>query len=103
MFTLNGGAVSWSSSKQSVVVGSTCEAEYIAASEAANEGVWMKEFITDLCVIPSSMSSPTSLFNHCVMHHPATNSLVTFIARLIGMCITERAQRYLSDNRSDKS
>ena len=31
--------------------GSTCEVEYIAASEAANEGVWMKEFISDLGVI----------------------------------------------------
>ena len=39
MFTLNGGAASWCSSKQSVVAGSTCEAEYIAASEAAHEGV----------------------------------------------------------------
>ena len=38
-FILNGGAVSWCSSKQSVVAGSTCEAEYIATSEAANEGV----------------------------------------------------------------
>ena len=53
VFILNGGAVSWCSSKQSVVVGSTCEAEYIAASEAANEGVWMKEFISDLGIIPS--------------------------------------------------
>ena len=33
------------------LAGSTCEAEYIAASEAANEGVWMKEFISDLGVI----------------------------------------------------
>ena len=31
-----------------------CEAEYIAASEAANEGVWMKEFISNLGVIPSA-------------------------------------------------
>ena len=38
-----------------------------------------------------------------VMHHPATNSLVPLLARLIVMCITERAQRYLSDNWSDKS
>ena len=33
---------------------STCEAEYIAASQAAIEGVWMKEFISDLGVIPSA-------------------------------------------------
>ena len=54
-------------------------------------------------LIPCSISLPTSLFTHSVMHHPATNSLVTLLARLIVMCITERAQRYLSDNRSDKS
>ena len=40
---------------------STCEAEYIAASEAANEGVWMKEFISDLGVIPSA-SGPMKSF-----------------------------------------
>ena len=43
VFTLNGGAVSWCNCKQSIVAGSTCEAEYIAALEAANEGVCMKE------------------------------------------------------------
>ena len=61
MFILNGGAVSWTSSKQGVVAGSTCEAGYIAASEAANEGVWMKEFISDLGVLPSA-SGPMKIF-----------------------------------------
>ena len=43
------------------MAGSTCEAEYIVASEAANEGVWMKEFISDLGVIPSALG-PTKIF-----------------------------------------
>src|SRR5215216_2792585 len=53
--------------------------------------------------IPSSISLLASLFTCSIMHHPATNSLVTFLARLLMMCITERAQRYLSDTQSDKS
>ena len=61
-----------------------------------------RDSIVDI-VIPSSISLSASLFNRSVMHHPATNSLVTLLARLIVMSITERAQRYLSDTRSDKS
>ncbi|KAK8559203.1 hypothetical protein V6N12_042485 [Hibiscus sabdariffa] len=53
VFCLNGGAVGWKSSKQDTVAGSTTEAEYIAASEAAKEAVWIKKFITELGVIPS--------------------------------------------------
>ena len=54
-------------------------------------------------IIPSLISLPAILFTHSVMHHLATNSLVTLLARLIMMCITKTAQRYLSDTRSDKS
>ncbi|KAK2972394.1 hypothetical protein RJ640_010831 [Escallonia rubra] len=53
VFTLNGGAVSSKSSKQATVADSVTEAEYIAASEAAKEAVWMKKFISELSVVPS--------------------------------------------------
>ena len=53
--------------------------------------------------IPSSISLPASLFSHSAMLHPATNSLVTLLARLIVMRITERAQRYLCETQCDKS
>jgi hypothetical protein len=48
VFVMNGVAVSLRSSKQSVVAGSSTEAEYVAASEAAHEAVWMKEIIFEL-------------------------------------------------------
>ena len=38
--------------QQHTVADSTTEAEYIAASEAAKEVVWMKKFITELGVVP---------------------------------------------------
>ena len=43
--------------------------------------------------ITSLISLPASLFTRSVMHHPATNSLVTLLARLMVMSITGRAQR----------
>ena len=61
VYTLNGGAVCWKSSKQDTTADSTIEAEYIAASDAAKEGVWLKKFITDLGVVPDSEKS-TSLY-----------------------------------------
>ena len=44
VFCLNGGAVSWKSSKQETVADSTMEAEYIAACEAAKEGSLDQKF-----------------------------------------------------------
>ncbi|GJS97989.1 retrotransposon protein, putative, ty1-copia subclass [Tanacetum coccineum] len=42
------GAVDWKSSKQSTTAMSATEAEYIAASEAAMEVVWIRKFISGL-------------------------------------------------------
>ena len=53
MFILNGGAISWRSSKQGTVADSTMEAEYVAASEAIKDSFWIKKFITKLGVVPS--------------------------------------------------
>ena len=53
VFVMNGGAVTWKSSKQDTVADSTCESEYIAASESAKEAMWIKKFIGDLGVIPN--------------------------------------------------
>ncbi|KAK8492465.1 hypothetical protein V6N11_034876 [Hibiscus sabdariffa] len=47
------GVVSWKSSKQETIADSTMEAEYIAASEAAKEVVWIKKFISELGDVPS--------------------------------------------------
>ncbi|KAM1729771.1 hypothetical protein ACFX12_020113 [Malus domestica] len=61
VFTLNGGAVSWKSKKQSVIADSTTEAEYVAAAEAGKEAFWMKKFITELGVV-STITSPVTLY-----------------------------------------
>ena len=61
MFKVNGGAVSWKSSKQETVADSTTEAEYIVASEAAKEGVWIRKFLIELAVFPNA-SSPLDLY-----------------------------------------
>ncbi|XP_055960563.1 secreted RxLR effector protein 161-like [Mercurialis annua] len=57
VFTCNGGAVSWKSSKQETTADSTTEAEYIAASDAAKEAVWIKKFVSELGVVPTIESA----------------------------------------------
>nr|GFC49562.1 hypothetical protein [Tanacetum cinerariifolium] len=54
VFTLNGGAVVWKSSKQSTTAQHAVEAEYIATAEAAKEAVWIKKFVDELGIVPSN-------------------------------------------------
>jgi len=48
VFTLAGGPVSWSAQRQRDTAISTAHAEYNAATEAAKEAVWIRNFINDL-------------------------------------------------------
>ncbi|MCO5570232.1 hypothetical protein L7F22_023950 [Adiantum nelumboides] len=48
VFTMVGGAVSWRSRLQTCVTQSTTEVEYVAASEACKEAIWLGRLVRDL-------------------------------------------------------
>ena len=48
VFEIAGGVVSWSSKKQPTVALSTVEAEYMAASNATKEAIWLRSLLEDL-------------------------------------------------------
>jgi hypothetical protein len=53
--------VNWKSFNQDTVADSTMKTKYIAVSEAAKEVVWIKNFVSELGVVPSA-SSPMHLY-----------------------------------------
>jgi hypothetical protein len=61
VYTLNGGAITWSSKKQSVVALSSTEAEYIGITHAAKEAVWV-------CHLLSELYSPAILEHPIIVH-----------------------------------
>ena len=60
-FILNGGAISWSSKRQSLVALSTTEAEYVALTHAAKEAIWLGNFITEIYSNPNTETKPTKI------------------------------------------
>jgi hypothetical protein len=48
VFTLSGCAISWKATLQSIVLLSTTEAEYMAATEAVKEAIWLRGLVSDL-------------------------------------------------------
>eukprot|EP00253_Pinus_taeda_P016490 PITA_16490 len=54
VFNLFGGAVSWMSKKQSVVA-STTEAEYVAATHASKEAVWLQRLCSSMGLVQEAI------------------------------------------------
>src|SRR4051812_19107434 len=48
VFYLGTNPISWNSQKQKVVALSSCEAEHIAASIAACQGIWLRRLLADI-------------------------------------------------------
>ena len=48
VFLLNGGAISWTSKKQTSIVLSTTQAEYMAMTQAASEILWLRVLLDEL-------------------------------------------------------
>jgi len=60
VFTLDGGEISWKSSKQSIETSSTMQAKVIAWYEATDQAVWLKNFIPSLKVV-HGISKPLTM------------------------------------------
>jgi hypothetical protein len=58
---LAGGAISWSSSKQTVMTSSTMYAEFVACCEALGQAMWLKKFVFSLRVV-DSIERPLKLY-----------------------------------------
>jgi hypothetical protein len=59
VFLIDGGAISWSSRKQELVMLLTAEAEYVATMHAAKEALWLQRLIHELF---PSLKRPTLLY-----------------------------------------
>ena len=58
VFMFAGTAISWKSKRQATVALSSCEAEYIAESEAAKEAIWLQRLLGQLRVDRTQSSTP---------------------------------------------
>jgi hypothetical protein len=61
VFKLEGGAISWSSSKQTVMTSSTMYVEFVACYEAVGQAMWLKKFVSSLRVV-DDIERPLKLY-----------------------------------------
>jgi hypothetical protein len=85
IYFLSKDAVSWQSAKQKVVALSSCEAEYIAASMAATQGVWLSRLMeemlgkeSDTPLLYVDNKAAISLIKNPVMHDRSKHIEIRF-------------------------
>ena len=59
-FLINGGAVLWSTKRQEIISLSTTKSEYVAATYAAKEALWLRSLLSQLF---NTTLEPTTLFS----------------------------------------
>lgn len=57
VFLLGGAAISWKSSKQTVIARSTMESEFIALDKSGEEAEWLRQFVEDIPQWPKPLSA----------------------------------------------
>jgi hypothetical protein len=62
VFTIGGAAVSWKSSKQTVITRSTMESEFVALDKCGEEAEWLRQFVED---IPRWTKPVPAICIHC--------------------------------------
>ena len=76
VFQICGGAVSWSSRKQTVVATSSCEAEYVALCEACKEASWLRSIVADILGLKKDPTLPLACDNNgtiAISHNQSIN------------------------------
>ena len=91
IYTFAGCAISWRSILQDCTSISTTEAEYVAASEACKEAIWLTRLVGDfgleqeLPVLHSDNQSAIALAQNLVFHVETTHRCaLSFCARVLG-------------------
>ncbi|GKE34498.1 hypothetical protein Tco_1453820 [Tanacetum coccineum] len=62
VFILGGAAISWKSSKQTVIANTMMESEFIALDKCGEEAEWLRQFVED---IPRWTKPVTTISIHC--------------------------------------
>ena len=114
LFKYGGAAVSWRSTCQKTVARSSCEAEYMAASAAVDEGCYLRQLLADFNPVVGPVTifndnqsalkignsvAPTKLCKHInIRYHNVREKIVEGLVKLLYMCTRDMPADQLTKN-----